>query len=126
MSERPKQARLRKCAVAFALFAFLAYAVPLAGLYSFQRTLLYRPNTEHVGDPAAFGLPGMKVIPVHTEDGLTLQDWFQPPKNGDKYTMVVFHGSYVTLGHVATVARMIKGDHGLFLCEYRGFGDSPG
>ena len=126
MTGDSKPSRFHKFAVALALFVLLAYVLPLGLTYAFQRQLLYQPDTAPVGDPATFGLPDMKVIAVKTEDGLELKDWFRPPKNGDKYTMVIFHGSYVTLGHVATVARMLKGDHGLFLCEYRGFGGSPG
>jgi fermentation-respiration switch protein FrsA (DUF1100 family) len=122
-----KSQRIRKVVISVLVLLFLGYTVPLTVIYSFQREIMYFPNTDHVGAPSEFGLGEMKVIPIKTEDGLALQDWFRPPKNGDKYTVVLFHGANVSLGHVALIARyLLKSDHGLFLCEYRGFGDSPG
>lgn len=116
-----------KFAIKFFVFAVLLYFVPLAALSYFQEALIFLPSSEHVDNPEELGLTDMQIVSIKTPDGLMLQDWFRPPTNGDKYTVVLFHGSFVNLRFIALIIPFLqKSDHGLFLCEYRGFGASPG
>lgn len=127
MSSQHKPSRRRQVYFALGAFVFLAYFLPLSILYAFQRHMIYLPHTKAVGAPASYGVPQMKVVEVHTEDGLTLHDWFVPPKRKDDIVIVLFHGSFENIGDIAGLANAFKDrGYGFFFCEYRGFGGSPG
>ena len=95
MSRKDKPSRRRRIYFAFGLFVFLAYFLPLGILYTLQRHMTYLPHTKEVGEPSSYGVPQMKVVEVHTEDGLTLHDWFAPPKKKDDIVIVLFHGHFL-------------------------------
>jgi uncharacterized protein len=120
--------RLRKVCFAGILLALISiYFLPLAVLYLFQRQLIFFPETETVGLPGEYGLSGVQVVGVETEDGLALRDWFIPPKTQHGRVIVVFHGAYINIAMAASVVKYFPAGHyGVFLCEYRGFGGSPG
>ena len=56
-----------------------------------------------------------------------MRDWFIPPKTRGGRVIVVFHGAYINVAMAASVVKYFLTDrYGVFLCEYRGFGGSPG
>lgn len=123
----PPRLRIRKFAVRVASIIVAAYVAVVALLYVFQRDILYMTHVEPVGAPSEYGVTDMRDIAIHTEDGLTLHDWFRPPAKKDGYVVVVFHGSYLNIRDMAILAPMIPSrKYGVLFCEYRGFGASPG
>ena len=54
-----------------------AVVLVLAGFWSFQRRLIYFPVVEV--PPLSATLPGARIIPIRTGDGLTLTGWFLSP-----------------------------------------------
>jgi fermentation-respiration switch protein FrsA (DUF1100 family) len=101
------------------------YAVMLAGLYIFQRQLLYFPDRSR---PLLGGLAqlGVREIMLHTADGLSLLSWYLPPR-GERPVIAYFHGNGGHIGYRADrVRRLARDGYGVLMLEYRGYGGNPG
>ena len=104
----------------------LLYGAVVAGLYTFQRRLLYLPDRTQP-DPVQAGLPDAKVLSIATLDGLTLTAWHFPPAMPEGFTVLLLHGNAGNIGHRAgRVRRMRAAGWGVLLLEYRGYGGNPG
>ena len=111
--------------VALLAVALALYAALLVGLYVFQRTLLYRPDTG-VPDIAAIGVAGLRPITLVTADGLALLAWYRPPETG-RPVVAYFHGNGGHLGYRgARLQRFDAANLGVLIVEYRGYGGNPG
>jgi pimeloyl-ACP methyl ester carboxylesterase len=99
----------------------LAYLVFVAGLYFFQRSLIFPAPQEHHA-PA----PGFASITLPTTDDLTLQAQWRAPAPG-RPIIVFFHGNG---GSLALASQETQGftqaGYGVLLVEYRGYGGNPG
>ncbi|MEZ0225309.1 MAG: alpha/beta hydrolase [Alphaproteobacteria bacterium] len=105
----------------------IIYILLLAILYGSQRHLLFLAHAAPTLTPAEYGIKGVDVVEVTTEDGLVLRDWFAPPPKPGGRIIVFFHGAYENLGDIAGISTyFMERGFGIFLCEYRGFGGSPG
>jgi len=106
----------------------LAVVIALLALIWFgQRSLIYFPDGR-MPDPAAFGLPDAEIEAFETQDGLTLEGWFVPPRaRPTGHTVLVFNGNAGHRGHRAPLAAQLAA-RGLavFLFDYRGYGGGPG
>ncbi len=106
--------------------SLLLYCIVLAGLYTFQRRLLFVPDIT-VPDPARVGLPDARVLHVPTDDGLSLLAWHFPPAAPDAFTVLLLHGNAGNIAHRADrVHRLRALGWGVFLQEYRGYGGNAG
>lgn len=106
----------------FLKFALIAYLILLGALYLQQRHLLYMPAREK---PQA--LPGMEWFSVTTEDGLTLEGGYFPPKNPQNITLLYFHGNGGNFAHrYVKIVPYLEAGYGVLLAEYRGYGGNPG
>jgi fermentation-respiration switch protein FrsA (DUF1100 family) len=106
-------------------FAVAGYAALVAGLYLFQRQLLYHPDRTR---PELFGLErlGVREIALSTGDGLSLLSWYLPAPRG-RPVIVYFHGNGGHIGYRAErLARFSHEGYGVLLAEYRGYGGNPG
>lgn len=102
-----------------------AYAIVIAGLYLFQRHLLYHPNTREP-DLAQAGVPEMSAVTLSSEDGLKLVSWYAAARDGQP-TLVYFHGNAGHIGHRGFKARpYLDAGWGVMLVGYRGYGGNPG
>src|SRR5437660_11741133 len=120
--------RSRRIAAVVTLLAvpLLVYAVLLAGLYLYQRNLLYFPDRNRP-DPAPLGIPTLREIETVTEDGLRLLAWYVPPRQGDGLVIVYFHGNGGNLAYRADhLRRFAAAGFGVLLPEYPGYGGNPG
>jgi fermentation-respiration switch protein FrsA (DUF1100 family) len=103
----------------------LLYGGLLAGLYFFQRHLLYHPSAS-IPDIVQAGVPDMRPVRLKTADGLELVAWYKPPAPG-KRLIVFFHGNAGHIGHRGFKARaLIDLGHGMLLVSWRGFGGNQG
>lgn len=103
------------------------YGIVLVILYAFQRYLQYVPNKNPAGTPPENGLPHMQAVAVTTTDGLTLQGWYQPPRQPEGRVVVYFHGNAGHHAHRASkVIYYLEAGYGVYLCSYRGYGGNPG
>jgi fermentation-respiration switch protein FrsA (DUF1100 family) len=90
-----------------------------------QSHLIYVP-AQQLKAPTAYGLTGFSIVSVKTQDGLTLKAWYHPAKP-HKPTLFFLHGNAGHIGDRAHIVQpYIKEGFGIFLFEYRGYGDNPG
>ena len=104
----------------------IAYLALVVLLFLFQRSLMYHPAAA-VPTPADSGVGDMRVVDLHTEDGLTLKAWYAPPKAADGPVVIYFCGNAGHIGYRAfKVRRLLDAGFGALLVGYRGFGGNPG
>lgn len=109
------------------LLAALGYAVAALLMYVFQRRFQYYPDRTRLQTPKDAGAPWMTAVSFDTEDGLTLQAWYAPPRQKDGKIVVLFHGNAGNISHRGMKsAYFYERDYGVLLVEYRGFGGNPG
>jgi len=113
---------MAKLALGLACFA----VVCVAGLYFFQRALIYQPDSE-APSTEAFAQSGFRPITVTTADGVALVFWLRKPATPDGVTLVLFHGN---AGHhgdrLFLDDKLHRAGLGLALASYRGYGGNPG
>jgi hypothetical protein len=101
------------------------YGGLVAGLYLFQRQLLYHPATS-TPEPALSHVPDMRPVRLSTEDGLELLAWYKPPVPGGNL-VVYLHGNAGNIGHRGWKVRpMLDAGMGVLLVSWRGFGGNRG
>jgi uncharacterized protein len=108
------------------IFGFvLIYSLLVAGLYVFQRRILFVPGTTPP-DRAAVGVADMREVELATEDGVNLVSWYREASPGFP-TIVYFQGNAGTIGGRGFKARALM-DHGygVLLVGHRGYGGNPG
>ena len=102
------------------------YLAVLAGVFVFQRSVIYKPSFP-VASPAAAGAPSMRVIQVRTADDLRLVGWYQPAASPARPVIVFFHGNAGSIGTRAYKIRdFLRAGYGVLLAEYRGYNNNPG
>jgi fermentation-respiration switch protein FrsA (DUF1100 family) len=103
----------------------VGYVAVLAGMFVFQRTLMYFPDTRRL-DPAQAGLPAARVVEFASADGTRLLAWHVPPQAG-KPLIIYFQGNAGGLDLRAERFRKLTDDGtGLLALSYRGYGGSSG
>ncbi len=101
------------------------YGGLVAGLYLFQRQLLYHPATS-TPEPALSHVPDMRPVRLATEDGLDLLAWYKPP-SADRNLVIFLHGNAGNIGHRGWKVRpMLDAGLGVLLVSWRGFGGNRG
>ncbi len=105
----------------------IGYLIVLAGMYLFQRKLLF-PGDPARASIAAAGLPAAEEIALRTADGETLVAWVVPPRDG-RPVLLYFHGNAGNLGRPGRLQRfraLTADGSGLVVTSYRGYGGSSG
>ncbi len=106
------------CAICF-------YVVIILIMFIFQRSLLYLPSKEKI-DQSYYAETGLKKIEFITSDGFVLKSLFKRPYR-EKSIIMVFHGNAGHVGHrVEKFRPFLEEGYGLFLVEYRGYGENSG
>ena len=105
--------------------ALAAYGSIVAGLFLFQRQLLYRPSPARPA-LADLAILGVREIALTTKDGLTLFSWYLPPRPR-RPVITYFHGNGGHVGYRAErLRRFAREGYGVLLAEYRGYAGNPG
>ncbi len=101
------------------------YALILAGMFFFQRNLLFYPDRS-VPNPARSGVVEMTLESSESEDGLVLSSWYFQGK-ADLPIIVYFHGNAGNIGSRGYKVRpFLDAGFGVLLVGYRGYGGNPG
>jgi fermentation-respiration switch protein FrsA (DUF1100 family) len=128
--ERQEAGRKRRIGNVFAsivLTPLCCYVAFTALLWLFQRELMYFPDRQPFYQMTGLQPKGMDTVTTVTADGLSLKAWFAPPKDKSSKIVVYFHGNGGNAAYVAGKAPyFLRRGYGYFLCEYRGYGGSPG
>jgi len=121
-AENRAVARIRKLVVVLAGF----YLLLVAGLFAFQRDLLYFPSHRYVSLKEASANSSFQELPVRTADGLDLKAWYAPATS-KPFTFVFFHGNGDCLASASEIADpYIVAGYGFLVAEYRGYSGFPG
>jgi uncharacterized protein len=99
----------------------------LVVLWALQRQLIYFPSPGPV-PPAAQALDGARDVSLRTADGLTLDAWHVPPREGaDGVTVLVANGNGGDRSLRAPLAQALSSRGlGVLLFDYRGYAGNPG
>lgn len=102
------------------------YLAILAGMFAFQRKLLFIPDRS-IPCRETSDVPEMSVACYQTADNLSLNSWFKSPPVAGAPVLVYFHGN---AGHIGDrggkVRPFLDAGFGVLLAAYRGYGGSPG
>ncbi len=102
----------------------IIYLLVVAGIYSFQRKILYVPFGVYQ-TPQKLGLD-YDEVEIDTEDSLKLKAWYKKSKYNNK-TILFFHGN---AGNLSIRANMYKSfsdlGYGILAFTYRGFSGNGG
>jgi uncharacterized protein len=102
------------------------YALMVAGLYFFQRSVIYHPSSG-TQSPEQVGLPNMSSVKIKTEDGLSLLAWWFRPSSDDKPVIAFFHGNAGSIGYRSFKVRpLLDRGYGVLLLAYRGYSGNSG
>lgn len=108
------------------LFALVAYAIIMVGLFFLQRQMIYGPDRRDF-TLAMPSEPEYQVITTETADGLTLRHMWAEPNGAEAPVFLVFHGNAGHIGHRSNKFSFLTGTGaGQLLAEYRGYGGNPG
>ena len=115
---------MKKIAFIFGLvFSFIV--LYFAWLYFLQDYLLYKPDNNYI-TPQKANLNDVNENMLTMSDGVKIMTWF---KDGDKSipAILFFHGNRGQIAEFAPqILRFNEEGHGIFLAEYRGYGNSEG
>jgi fermentation-respiration switch protein FrsA (DUF1100 family) len=105
--------------------AVLIYCLLIAGLYFFQRRILFVPGHARP-DRLEAGVSDMREIDLLSTDGLHLRSWYREAAE-NRPTIVYFQGNAGSIAGRGFKARaFIDQGYGVLLVGYRGYGGNPG
>lgn len=111
--------------ISTATIASIAYLGIVIGMYSYQRDLMYLPNSP-VSIPAPIKLTGVEEIRFATTDGENLHAWYLAAKTGQP-TILFFHGNAGSITErIERLAYYQTQGFGALYVSYRGYGKSTG
>ncbi len=101
-----------------------AAVLVLAGLWLLQRRLIYFPVADV--PPIATTLPGGRIIPINTGDGLTLTGWFLSPLTPTAAVLVLNGNAGNRVDRAALASALVDSGYEVLLFDYRGYGGNEG
>ncbi len=109
----------------FVIIGLLLYLVIAAGMYLFQRNLMYFADAKRTA-PADAGLVDVSERLLKTPDGETIVAWYGKAKPGQP-TILYFHGNGGALEvRRERIAKYLNRGRGMFIMAYRGYSGSTG
>ena len=119
--------RLLRPLLFLGLLLALAAGLLFVGIRSgvIERSFIYFPDRQLIGDPADYGLP-FDDVSFTADDGVQLHGWFVPGESD--VTWLWFHGNAGNISHRLENLRLLHDELGVavFLFDYRGYGRSRG
>lgn len=109
-----------------AIIGGMFYLTLVAGLYVWQRKIIFITGTERP-DVVIAGVPDAEIVSVPTADGLRLNAWYAASASADRPVALFLHGNAGHIGHRADRMRRFQAaGWGVLLLDYRGYGGNPG
>src|SRR3954468_7526801 len=100
-------------------------ALIVAGLWVFQRRLIYQPDASSPGSADQFLADGRNVV-LRTSDGLQLAAWYVPARNCRPTVLVAPGNAGNRAGRAPLVRALAAHGLGVLMMDYRGYGGNPG
>lgn len=108
------------------LTAVVIYLLIMLAMFVFQRRLMYYPASE-IHAPDHYGVEQATVIPLVTEDNITIEAWHVLQADTALPLIVYFHGNAGHIGdRMEKINHFIKAGFGILALSYRGYGKSAG
>ncbi len=106
------------------LSILIIYLLIITLFYIFQRNVIYKPLKEKIS-PSITNITKVKEVKFKTKDGITLNSWYYLPK---KDTVILYlHGNSNNIRtREPYMENYLKSGFGVFLLEYRGYGNNVG
>ena len=105
--------------------AVALYLLLVAGMFLFQRRMLYYPSKDFVFTPEDVGLKYEEII-FRTRDKKRLHGWYIPHERAS-FTLLFCHGNAGNIsGRVDTINVLYDLGLNIFVFDYRGYGKSEG
>lgn len=103
------------------------YVAAVALLYTFQRDIMYRPDSIRRVPPSYYDmLADVQEIELKTPDGLRVYAWYAAPPEG-RPTVAIFHGNGGSLRSQRYRLKYFKdANMGVLVLGYRGYAGSDG
>jgi fermentation-respiration switch protein FrsA (DUF1100 family) len=121
-SQRRPPVRFRYVLVVALVVLAALYAAAVGALFLLQRSAIYFPPTDALGEPAK----PIQTVTLHTADGETLSAWYAPPTKG-RPVILFFHGNASTLTfELERWRRISAAGVGFLAVNYRGYPGSTG
>lgn len=115
---------MKKIAYIFGIIVSL-FILYLATLYLLQDKLLFKPDKNYIS-PQEANLSDVRENMLTMSDGIKVMTWVKDG-NKDLPALLFFHGNRGQMAEFAPqILRFNKDGHGVFLAEYRGYGNSEG
>ncbi len=96
----------------------------LAGLWLLQRSLIYFPVSEV--PPVSASLPGARIVPISTSDGLVLTGWFLAPRTPHAAVLVLNGNAGNRADRVPLARALVDRGYEVLVFDYRGYGGNEG
>jgi uncharacterized protein len=108
------------------LFLLLVSGLLYAALVLGENRFIYFPDRTLTATPAESGID-YKDVQFETEDGVRLHGWWVPGRTGGD-TLLWFHGNAGNLSDRVGLLELLHDELGVgvFMFDYRGYGDSEG
>lgn len=96
-------------------------------MFTFQRDLMYFPDTTALLPPTKYGLDQAEIVTLSTKDDVSLASWYISPRDEGMPVILYFHGNAGSLaGRINKIRSFAAQGMGLLAVEYRGFGGNAG
>lgn len=107
-------------------FLVLGYLAIMGGMYTFQRSIIYKPTLQKPQLNVSI-LPSAQAVVISTPDGVELNGWWIAPKDEGNPTFLYLHGNGGNLtDREVRFKLMTEQGEGLLAIDWRGFGGSSG
>lgn len=121
----PKKGLLMKKIIYLFAAIFCLFVLYLATLFLMQDKLLFKPDNNYIS-PEKANLNDVSENMLTMSDGTKVMTWIKDG-NKDLPAILFFHGNRGQMAEFAPqIKRFNKDGYGIFLAEYRGYGNSEG
>jgi uncharacterized protein len=108
------------------LIALFAYLLIMAGMFAFQRRLMYIPETT-ILEPEHYGIGHTTVLTLESDDKVKLAVWHVAAADASLPLLVYYHGNAGHIGdRMAKISHFAAAGFGVLAVSYRGYGKSEG
>jgi len=120
------QNKIKSKIIRASIYLLIVYSLVLILYFIFQRNVVFKPLLQKIS-PAITDLTKVEIVKLKTKDGIELNSWYYLPNKNINTVILYLHGNSGNIsGRESSMVNYIHAGFGVFLLEYRGYGDNPG